>query len=587
MRGVSGTAVGIAWDIWRAERGGPEGIARRQQARLAELVGFARSASPFYRHLYRDVPDDVVDVRQLPRAGKRELMENFDDWVTDPHITLAKLKSELLSDLSQLGRSYRGKYLVVTTSGTSGEPAVLVHDRTSWVVVNLVVRIRERRTLVRPGEVRRLLRHGLRAAALVAGGGHFAGVVLTESARRRAPVIARRVRVFSVLRPLPELVAELNAFNPTLLYGYPSAMIQLAAEQQAGRLRIRPVLAISSGENLSATGRAAIEASLGCRVTDRYLSSEVPALTSLCRNGAFHVNADWYILEPVDANYQPVPAGVTSHTVLVTNLANRVQPIIRYDLGDRVTLAASPCPCGSPFPAVKIEGRAGDLVSFAAPDGRAVTVLPLALGTVIEETAGVRRFQAIRTGPRTLRLRLETGAGRRPGAGADGSRGATGQLLRGPGDRDRSPSTMQMSRPGPTAAASSGRSGPLEGALQRGRRRYGRGRRPAMPGRASTAGRREPRRRPGGRTIRHIWPLCHRAKRPYVANGCSYCGPRSSRAARWASNSSGLTVDPRRKPASPMIRRSSATVRGVPTPWCAMAWQLAQSGTRSEMGSSS
>ena len=408
MRGVAGTAAGIAWDIWRAERGGQEGIARRQRARLAELVGFARSASPYYRHLYRDVPDDVADVRQLPRAGKRELMENFDDWVTDPHITLAKLQSELLSDLSQIGRSYRGKYLVVTTSGTSGEPAVLVHDRNSLVVVSLVVRIRERRTLVRPGEVRTLVRRGLRAGALVAGGGHFAGVVLTEFARRRAPAIARRVRVFSVLRPLPELVAELNAFNPTLLYGYPSAMVQLAAEQQAGRLRIRPVLAISSGENLTATGRAAIEASLGCRVTDRYLSSEAPALTSQCRIGAFHVNADWYIVEPVDADYRPVPAGVTSHTVLVTNLFNRVQPIIRYDLGDRVTLAASPCLCGSPLPVVKIEGRAGDLVSFAAPDGRTVTVLPLALGTVIEETPGVRRFQAIRTGPTSVRLRLET-----------------------------------------------------------------------------------------------------------------------------------------------------------------------------------
>ena len=411
MRAVSETMMGIAWDTWRAESEGPAGIARRQQARLAELVEFARSASPYYRRLYRDVPDVITDPRQLPRVGKRELMENFDDWVTDPHITLAKLRSELLSDLSRLGSYYRGKYLVVTTSGTTGEPAVLVHDRFSWVVVNLVVRVRERRTLVRAVEVRAFLRHGLRAAALVAGGAHFAGVVLTESVRRRAPIIARRVRVFSVLRPLADLVQELNDFQPTLLYGYPSAMLQLAAEQQAGRLRIRPVVAISSGENLSATGRATIAAALGCRVTERYLSSEVPALTSQCRNGAFHVNTDWYILEPVDADYRPVPAGVTSHTVLVTNLANRVQPIIRYDLGDRVTVAASPCPCGSPFPAVTIEGRSGDLVSFGAPDGRTVTVVPLALGTVIEGTAGVRRFQAIRTGPQTLRLRLEVSPG--------------------------------------------------------------------------------------------------------------------------------------------------------------------------------
>ena len=89
-------------------------------------------------------------------------------------------------------------------------------------------------------EARAFLHRGLRAAALIADGDHFAGVVLTETARRRSPRIARRVRVFSVLRPLPELVADLNDFQPTLLYGYPSAMAQLAAEQKAGRLTDPP-----------------------------------------------------------------------------------------------------------------------------------------------------------------------------------------------------------------------------------------------------------------------------------------------------------------------------------------------------------
>jgi phenylacetate-CoA ligase len=421
------TTLSIAWDTWRAGRGGADAIARRQRARLARLVEFARTASPYYRALYRDVPEHVTDPRQLPWVGKRELMEHFDEWVTDPHLTLAKLRSEVLADLSRLGSLYRGQYLVVTTSGSSGEPAVLVHDRASWTVTGVVVRVRERRTLVRAAEWRALLFHGLRAAALIAGGGHFAGVVMTETARRRSRAIARRVRVFSVLRPLPELVAELNDFKPTLLYGYPSAMLQLAGEQKAGRLRIRPVLAVSSGEALSVAGRAAIESALGCRVTQRYLSSEVPALTSLCRKGSFHVNADWYLLEPVDADYRPVPAGVISHTVLVTNLANRVQPLIRYDLGDRVELAAEPCPCGSPFPVVRVEGRAGDAVSFSAPGGRTVTVLPLALGTVIEESPGVRRFQAIRTGPESLTVRLELW----PGAALAEVRGAVGERLGG------------------------------------------------------------------------------------------------------------------------------------------------------------
>ena len=444
--GMTRTA-GIAWDIWRAGRASQDEIDRRQRDRLAALVECARSSSPFYRRLYRDVPDTVPDsatdrakdraqdlgryLGELPPVGKRELMENFDDWVTDPHVTLAGLKDDILGDASRVGGFYRGQYLVMTTSGSTGEPAVLVHDRNSLQVTNLLARIRERRTLVSAAEARAFLRRGLRAAAMIADGDHFAGVVLTETARRRSQRIALRVRVFSVLRPFPELVAELNDFQPTMLYGYPSAMLQLAAEQKSGRLRIHPILAIASGEALPAAASAGIEAALGCRVSLRYLASEVPALTSRCRQGLFHVNADWHIVEPVDADYQPVPAGELSHTVLVTNLANRVQPLIRYNLGDRVQLGAGPCACGSPFPTLRVEGRSGDVLSFGAAegaefdsagldgaglDGAVVTVLPLALGTVIEETAGVRRFQAIRTGLRSLTVRLELGPGAEPAA---------------------------------------------------------------------------------------------------------------------------------------------------------------------------
>lgn len=445
---------GIALDIWRAERASQDAIARRQRDRLGALIDYARSASPFYRRLYRDVPGTVTDLAthlgELPPVGKRELMDNFDDWVTDPHITLAGLKADLLGDASRVGGFYRGQYLVMTTSGSTGEPAVLVHDRNSLQVANFLARIRERRTLLSAAEARAFLRRGLRAAAMIADGDHFAGVVLTETARRRSQRIARRVRVFSVLRPLPELVAELNDFQPTMLYGYPSAMVQLAAEARAGRLRIHPILAIASGEALPADAAAGIEAALGCRVSLRYLASEVPALTSRCRQGLFHVNADWHIVEPVDAEYQPVPDGELSQTVLVTNLANRVQPLIRYNLGDRVQVVPGPCACGSPFPALRVEGRSGDVLTFAAAcgavvdgaakdgadldatvlDGAAtagavVTVLPLALGTVIEETAGVRRFQAIRTGPRSLTVRLELW----PDAGTGDVRAAVGERL--------------------------------------------------------------------------------------------------------------------------------------------------------------
>lgn len=125
-----------------------------------------------------------------------------------------------------------------------------------------------------------------------------------------------------------------------------------------------------------------------------------------CPEGWLHVNADWVLVEPVDANYQPIRAGDPSHTVLVTNLANRVQPIIRYDLGDSVMMLPEPCRCGNPLPAIRVEGRRDDVLDFTAIDGSSVTMAPLALTSVVEDATHVRRFQIVQTQSDHLALRL-------------------------------------------------------------------------------------------------------------------------------------------------------------------------------------
>ncbi len=126
-----------------------------------------------------------------------------------------------------------------------------------------------------------LVRHGLRAAVLFATGGHFGGVVLAESVRRRSPLLARRVRVLSVLRPVDELVAELNEFQPTLVSGYPSALALMAEEQIAGRLRINPLQALTAGEAMTAEYRSEIRTAFeGLRVVEGYAASEAPASRS-------------------------------------------------------------------------------------------------------------------------------------------------------------------------------------------------------------------------------------------------------------------------------------------------------------------
>ncbi|NCT39817.1 hypothetical protein GTW56_29185 [Bacillus sp. EB93] len=136
----------------------------------------------------------------------------------------------------------------------------------------------------------------------------------------------------------------------------------LAEEHKAGRLHIQPVATLLGGEKLYPNVRAKIESVFQARVLDMYGSTEATAMTFECEEGHFHVNTDWIIFEPVDEYYQPVPPGKQSHSVLITNLANRIQPLIRYELTDRVIMSLEPCKCGRPFPVVQVEGRTDDIL---------------------------------------------------------------------------------------------------------------------------------------------------------------------------------------------------------------------------------
>lgn len=396
----------VALDLWRAQHEGAAGLARRQELRLAALVAHARVSSRFYRRLYRDQPADGVALRDLPPVTKPELMAAFDDWVTDPGVTRAGIEA-FVADPALAGSPYRDGLFVCTSSGTTGHPGLFVHDRGAIAVYRAISLVRLDLVWLSLGQWLALARRGVRWAAVMGTGGHFMGAGWMELERRRSGWRSRGYRVFSVQRPLAELVTALGAFDPTIITGYPSALELLAEEQMAGRLHVRPILVETGGESTAPGARDRMASAFGCAIHNAYGASEFLSLGVSCAHDWLHVNSDWEILEPVDADFRPTPPGELSHTVLLTNLANRIQPIIRYDLGDSVLMRPDPCPCGSPLPAMRVAGRRDDVLRLVAADGHTVSILPLAIGTVVDETPGVHRSQLIQIEPATIRLRLE------------------------------------------------------------------------------------------------------------------------------------------------------------------------------------
>ncbi|MGE5336911.1 MAG: phenylacetate--CoA ligase family protein, partial [Gemmatimonadota bacterium] len=309
-----------------------------------------------------------------------------------------------------VGRPFMDRYAVWTTSGTTGKPGIFLHDADALAVYEALQMFRFRR-ISSPAEMALRIAVGERCAMVAATGGHFAGVSSVEHLRRAYPWLAAMLRSFSLLQPWPALVAQLNAYQPTQLATYPTAADVLAEEQEAGRLKLELRELWTGGECLCPATQRRLERSFGCKVRNEYGASEFMSIAWDCGHGSLHVNSDWVLLEPVDAQYRPVAPGAPSHTVLLTNLANRIQPLIRYDLGDSITVRPDPCPCGNPMPAIQVEGRHDDTLAFEDATGQPVKLLPLVLETVLEESGQVNDFQLVKAAPRQLLLRL--GAGER------------------------------------------------------------------------------------------------------------------------------------------------------------------------------
>ena len=396
----------VSMDVAAAQRGTPQGIAQRQQTRLAALIESTLRGSSLYRALWPAGTTARTPLQQLPPVQRKQLMADFGGWVTDPQLELSALR-QFTADPTRIAQPWLGRYMVWESSGTSGQPGVFVQDLQAMAVNDALEALR------RSPPPKPLLSGwfdpmglGERTAFIGAIDGHFASTVSVRRLCAINPWLARSTRSLSLLDPLPELVKALNAFNPTAIATYPTAAALLADEAARGALRIRPHAIWTGGEYLAPGVRAHITKHLGGAVRNSYGASEFLAMGWECAHGQLHVNADWVILEPVDEHFRPVPAGQPSSSVLLTNLANHVQPLVRYDLGDQVSLHSERCSCGSPLPVLKVQGRHDEPLVMAGHKGQLVTLLPLALSTVLEDNAGVFDFYLLQIDACTLELHL-------------------------------------------------------------------------------------------------------------------------------------------------------------------------------------
>jgi phenylacetate-coenzyme A ligase PaaK-like adenylate-forming protein len=354
---------------------GRDDLMAYQEERARALITHAVSKSPYYREaLGADAAERPLT--ELPTLSKATLMAEFDRIITDPRLRLADLQAHLGGpDPLQ---SFLGAYRVATTSGTTGRRSIVVftvEEAAAWRAVS-------GRPMMRMGI-------GLRPRFAALGSPspvHVTRQVLVPPGVPTPPV--------SAATPIAELIAALNAEQPELLLGAVGVWRALAEEQIAGRLRIAPKAAFFSSEAVTADVKRRVRQAWGIEPMSGYAATEAPAIaTSSPEHAELEIADDVVVIEIVDDDGKPVAPGRPGAKVLLTNLINYAQPLIRYELTDSVVESPLPNPAGRPWRCLlSVDGRKADILYLRAPDGATVPVHPSVLASAIAPLAEIGEY---------------------------------------------------------------------------------------------------------------------------------------------------------------------------------------------------
>jgi phenylacetate-CoA ligase len=281
---------------------------------------------------------------ELPTMSKADLMDNWDDIVTDRRLTKSGAQEELarLSTGSD-GMFWMDDFVLVETGGSTGHPTVVVWDAKGWVDMAAIV-----------------LRYGAwlqqSAAASTEDSGvsdDFHWVQATVGSSHPTSMSRQLARFFA--RPefenheIPansssgEMAAALRRLNPSGLFGFASALTAVANEIAQGRLSLSPAMIGASSEPLTEQMRQFLNEQFGTEPSNTYAVTELGAMAARTLPGRSDLTLveDAAVYEPVihRDNESHLPTAMQlSDGLIVTNVLNRAMPLIRYELPDRVLI---------------------------------------------------------------------------------------------------------------------------------------------------------------------------------------------------------------------------------------------------------
>jgi phenylacetate-CoA ligase len=330
-----------------------------QEKKFRKMLIYAYKNSKFYHDLY--VKNNIsekdlnsIDIEKIPVINKDILMDNLDDILTVSDVT----KKELLNFLEKSTdpcELFKGKYHVIHTSGSSGKLGIFVYSKKDWdsflPYLTQAFNFKFKRK---------------RSVFLGAAGGHFTGASTSAWTSQGITRFFCKPLVLDINEPLDVIIKKLNEFQPHILGGYFNGLKVLSDQQTKGNLKLKPEILVNCGEGINPKEKKDIERIFKASMTNLYGFAESPIVgTSLKGSDGIYLWDTISLLEFKDDH------------ILLTNLYNKTQPIIRYRIDDYVKKIKNPDD-KIPFTLIdNIVGRDEFVIWFENKDGKMDFIHPL------------------------------------------------------------------------------------------------------------------------------------------------------------------------------------------------------------------
>ena len=362
---------------------GADQLAELQRAGLRALLARAIDRSPFHAARLAGINParfELADLALLPIMTKAQMMDHFDEVVTDRRVTRQAVEAHLGASVAEPALLL-GDYVCLVSGGSSGLRGVFVQTAEEYAEF-----------------AASLMRRAM--AAFLADGGQLADGLVIGIVAAASPVHSSGMAAATAAGPPLRLISApatwptaaivecLNAAQPPALIGHASKLAELAREQSAGRLRLRLRAVTSVSEMLTPEDRRGHQRRVR-RPGDQCVRIDGgPGRPQRSRRPGADLRQR-HLHRRMRRRRLPVPDGTASARVLVTNLHNLTQPLIRYELTDRFTLAGT---SAGGFLRASVEGRRDDVFRYGT-----TTVYPFALTTALLRAGQVREYQVRQT----------------------------------------------------------------------------------------------------------------------------------------------------------------------------------------------